>query len=155
MEMNHLYQQNNNGMYQFNNNFKDFDEEIYTIKDLNREKISDIMKDIQNKKDIEKPHLSQEKKDRNIKMSESMKRINELYYTIFDIKDLKKKYENQKERKYQDFKAFMKKKEKKENLQKIIDDSLYKNLKESEKVKSELNEKAKSKNVEIDNNINK
>ena len=156
MDINHLYHQNNNGMYQYNYNFKDFDEEIYTIKDLNQKKISDIIKEVQNKKDIEKPHLSQEKKDRNIKLSESMKRINELYYNIFDIKELKKRYENQKEKKYQDFQKFIRKKEKKEILQKIIDDSLIQNMKECEEDKNntEKNEIIINSNVDVGEKCN-
>ena len=141
MDINHLYHPNNNGIYQYNL-FKDFDDEIYTIKDLNQKKISDIIREIQNKKDIEKPHLSQDKKEHNQRLSESMKKINELYYTIFDIKDLKKRYENQKEKKYQEFKKFIDRKNKKDNLQKIIDDSLKENLKE-------LNEKNKEEKEKI------
>ena len=53
MEINHLYHQNNMNIYQ-NNIFKDFDNEIYTIKDLNLKKISDIIREVQNKRDIEK-----------------------------------------------------------------------------------------------------
>ena len=128
MEINHLYHQNNMSIYQ-NNIFKDFDNEIYTIKDLNLKKISDIIREVQNKRDIEKPHLSIDKKEHNQKLSESMKKINELYYNIFDIKDMKKKYENQKEKKYQQFKKFINTKHKRDVLQKIVDDSLFENLK--------------------------
>ena len=40
MDINHLYHPNNiNGLYQNNLLFKDFDDEIYTIKDLNQKKI--------------------------------------------------------------------------------------------------------------------
>ena len=140
MDINHLYHPNHNGIYQYNL-FKDFDDEIYTIKDLNQKKISDIIREIQNKKDIEKPHLSQDKKEHNQRLSESMKKINELYYTIFDIKDLKKRYENQKEKKYQEFKKFIDRKNKKDNLQKIIDDSLKENLKELKEKNKEEKEK--------------
>ena len=142
MDINHLYHPNanNNGIYQYNL-FKDFDDEIYTIKDLNQKKISDIIREIQNKKDIEKPHLSQDKKEHNQRLSESMKKINELYYTIFDIKDLKKRYENQKEKKYQEFKKFIDRKNKKDNLQKIFDDSLKENLKELKEKNKEEKEK--------------
>ena len=38
MDINHLYHPNNNGIYQYNL-FKDFDDEIYTIKDLNQKNI--------------------------------------------------------------------------------------------------------------------
>ena len=72
-----------------------------------------------------------------------MKKINELYYNLFDIKDLKKQYESQKEKKYQQFKKFISVKNKKDILQKIVDDSLFENLK-----------KLKEKNVNYKNNIN-
>ena len=80
MSLNHLYYQNNinnnmNSIYQ-NNIFKDFDNEIYTINDLNLKKISDIIREVQNKKDIEKPHLSIDKKEHSQKLSDSMKKIN-------------------------------------------------------------------------------
>ena len=151
---NHLYLQNNmnnmSGISQYNL-FKDLDNEIYTITSSNKKKISDIIREIQNKKDVDKPHLSQDKKDHNQKLSESMKKINELYYTIFDIKDLKKKYENQKEKKYQEFKNFIERKNKKDILQRIIDDSLKENLKDLKEKNKEIKEKMK-KNIEDSEN---
>ena len=146
MDINHLYHPNanNNGIYQYNL-FRDFDNEIYTIKDLNLKKISDIIRETQNKKDIEKPHLSIEKKEHNQKLSESMKKINELYYTIFDIKNLKQKYESQKEKKYQEFKKFIDKKNKKESLQRKIDNILKDNLKELKEKNKEQKDKDKDK----------
>ena len=151
---NHLYLQNNmnnmSGISQYNL-FKDLDNEIYTITSSNKKKISDIIREIQNKKDVDKPHLSQDKKDHNQKLSESMKKINELYYTIFDIKDLKKKYENQKEKKYQEFKNFIERKNKKDILQRIIDDSLKENLKNLKEKNKEIKEKMK-KNIEDSEN---
>ena len=150
MEMNHLYHQNNmNSIYQ-NNIFKDFDNEIYTIKDLNLKKISDIIREVQNKKEIEKPHLSIDKKEHNQKLSESMKKINELYYTIFDIKDMKKKYENQKEKKYNEFKRFINIRSKKDILQKVVDDSLFENLKKLKEINKEEKEKIEKKEETID-----
>ena len=146
MDINHLYHPNtnNNGIYQYNL-FRDFDNEIYTIKDLNQNKISEIIREIQNKKDMEKPHLSQDKKEHIQKMSESMKKINELYYTIFDIKNLKQKYESQKEKKYQEFKKFIDKKNKKESLQRKIDNILKDNLKELKEKNKEQKDKDKDK----------
>ena len=146
MDINHLYHPNtnNNGIYQYNL-FRDFDNEIYTIKDLNQNKISEIIREIQNKKDMEKPHLSQDKKEHIQKMSESMKKINELYYTIFDIKNLKQKYESQKEKKYQEFKKFIDKKNKKESLQRKIDNILKENLKELKEKNKEQKDKEKLK----------
>ena len=155
MDINHLYHTNNiNGTYQ-HNYFKDFDDEIYTIKDSNKNRISEIIREIQNKKDIEKPHLNQDKKEHGSKLSESMKKINELYYNIFDIKNLKKKYEEQKEKKYQEFKKFINKKNRKDNLQKIIDDSLRENLKELKEKNREEKEKIDKKKVEESNNDKK
>ena len=144
MDINHLYHpnNNNNGIYQYNL-FRDFDNEIYTIKDLNQNKISEIIREIQNKKDVEKPHLSQDKKEHIQKMSESMKKINELYYTIFDIKNLKQKYESQKEKKYQEFKKFIDRKNKKESLQRKIDNILKDNLKELKEKNKEQKDKEK------------
>ncbi len=147
MDKNHLYYNNMIGGYQ-HNLFKDFDEEIYTIKDLNQKKISDIIREIQNKKDIEKPHLSQDKKEHNQRLSDSMKKINELYYTIFNIKDLRKKYENQKEKKYQEFKKFINRKNKKDYLQREIDNSLKENLKGLKEKNKEEKEKIKKINEE-------
>ena len=149
MEINHLYHQNNMSIYQ-NNIFKDFDNEIYTIKDLNLKKISDIIREVQNKRDIEKPYLSIDKKEHNQKLSESMKKINELYYNIFDIKDMKKKYENQKEKKYQQFKKFINTKHKRDVLQKIVDDSLFENLKRLKEINKEEKEKIEKKEETID-----
>ena len=149
MEINHLYHQNNMNIYQ-NNIFKDFDNEIYTIKDLNLKKISDIIREVQNKRDIEKPYLSIDKKEHNQKLSESMKKINELYYNIFDIKDMKKKYENQKEKKYQQFKKFINTKHKRDVLQKIVDDSLFENLKRLKEINKEEKEKIEKKEETID-----
>ena len=149
MDINHLYHTNNiNGLYQTNLLFKDFDDEIYTIKDLNQKKISDIIREIQNKKDVEKPHLSQDKKEHIQKLSESMKKINELYYNIFDVKSLKQKYENQKEKKYQEFKKFINRKNKKDILQRKIDNLLKENLKEKKEKKKEHEEKIKKKKEE-------
>ena len=149
MEINHLYHQNNMSIYQ-NNIFKDFDNEIYTIKDLNLKKISDIIREVQNKRDIEKPHLSIDKKEHNQKLSESMKKINELYYTIFDIKEMKKKYENQKEKKYKEFKKFINIRNKKDILQKVVDDSLFENLKKLKEINKEEKEKIEKKEETID-----
>ena len=150
MEINHMYYPNNmNSIYQ-NNILKDFDNEIYTIKDLNLKKISDIIREVQNKRDIEKPHLSIDKKEHNQKLSESMKKINELYYNIFDIKDMKKKYENQKEKKYQQFKKFINTKHKRDVLQKIVDDSLFENLKRLKEINKEEKEKIEKKEETID-----
>ncbi len=149
MDKNHLYYNNMIGGYQ-HNLFKDFDEEIYTIKDLNQKKISDIIREIQNKKDIEKPHLSQDKKEHNQKLSDSMKKINELYYTIFNIKDLRKKYENQKEKKYKEFKKFINIRNKKDMLQKVVDDSLFENLKKLKEINKEEKEKIEKKEETID-----
>ncbi len=150
MDINHLYHTNNiNGLYQTNLLFKDFDDEIYTIKDLNQKKISDIIREIQNKKDVEKPHLSQDKKEHIQKLSESMKKINELYYNIFDVKSLKKKYENQKEKKYQEFKTFINRKNKKDILQRKIDNLLKENLKEIKEKNKEDEEKIKKKKEEV------
>ncbi len=68
MDINHLYHSNNiNGIYH-HNLLKDFDDEIYTIKDLNQKKISDIIREIQNKKDLEKPYLSQDKKEHGLSL---------------------------------------------------------------------------------------
>ena len=149
----HLYHNNISGGYQ-HNLFEDFDEEIYTIKDSNQKKIADIIREIQNKKDIEKPHLSQDKKEHNQKLSESMKKINELYYTIFNIKDLRKKYENQKEKKYQEFKKFINNKNKKDYLQREIDNSLKENLKTLIEKNKEEKEKIKKLNEDIKSNEN-
>ena len=149
MEINHKYYQNNMNIYQ-NNLFKDFDNEIYTIKDSNLKRISDIIREVQNKKDIEKPYLSIDKKEHGQKLSESMKKINELYSNIFDIKDLKKKYENQKEKKYQQFKRFINVKNKRDNLQKIMDDSLMENLKKLKEFNKEEKEKIEKKEETID-----
>ena len=148
--MNHFHYQNNmNSIYQ-NNLFKDFDNEIYTIKDSNFNKISDLIREVQNKKDTEKPHLSFEKKEHNQKLSESMKKINELYFTIFDIKDMKKKYEIQKEKKYQQFKKFNNVKSKRDILQKIVDDSLFEHLKKLKEINREEKEKIEKKEETID-----
>ena len=149
MEINHKYYQNNMNIYQ-NNLFKDFDNEIYTIKDSNLKRISDIIREVQNKKDIEKPYLSIDKKEHGQKISESMKKINELYFNIFDIKELKKKYENQKEKKYQQFKRFINVKNKRDNLQKIMDDSLLENLKKLKEFNKEEKEKIEKKEETID-----
>ena len=150
MEINHKYYPNNMSSIYQNNIFKDFDNEIYTIKDLNLKRISDIIREVQNKKDIEKPYLSMEKKEHGQKISESMKKINELYSNIFDIKDLKKKYENQKEKKYQQFKKFINVKHKREHLQKIMDDSLIENLKKLKEFNKEEKEKIEKKEETID-----
>ena len=154
MALNHLYYQNNinnniNSIYQ-NNIFKDFDNEIYTINDLNLKKISDIIREVQNKKDIEKPHLSIDIKEHNQKLSDSMKKINELYYNIFDIKDMKKRYENQKEKKYQQFKKFISIKNKRDKLQRIVDDSLFANLKKLKELNKKEKEKIEKKEETID-----
>jgi hypothetical protein len=130
MDINHLYHTNNiNGTYQ-HNYFKDFDDEIYTIKDSNKNRISEIIREIQNKKDIEKPHLNQDKKEHGSKLSESMKKINELYYNIFDIKNLKKKYEEQKEKKYQEMNT----------MQKELNYQISKRKKEANQIKQETKE---------------
>ena len=150
MEINHKYYPNNMSSIYQNNIFKDFDNEIYTIKDLNLKRISDIIREVQNKKDIEKPYLSMEKKEHGQKISESMKKINELYSNIFDIKDLKKKYENQKEKKYQQFKKFINVKNKRDHLQKIMDDSLIENLKKLKEFNKEEKEKIEKKEETID-----
>ena len=145
MDINHIYFQNNiNNLYQ-NSIFKDFDKEIYTIKDINQKKITDIIREVQNRKDIEKPHISLEKKEHNQKLFDSMKKINELYYNLFDIKDLKKQYEIQKEKKYQQFKKYIYSKSKKDSQQKIVDETLIENLKKL---------KEKNKNDKINNDKN-
>ena len=152
MDINHLYHPNNiNGLYQNNLLFKDFDDEIYTIKDLNQKKISDIIREIQNKKDVEKPHLSQDKKEHLQRLSESMKKINELYYNIFDMKNLKQKYESQKEKKYQEFKKFIERKNRKDILQRKIDNYLKENLKTIKEKNKEEEEKIKKKKEEEKN----
>ena len=154
MALNHLYYQNNinnniNSIYQ-NNIFKDFDNEIYTINDLNLKKILDIIRKVQNKKDIKKNNKSIKIKKHNQKLSDSMKKINELYYNIFDIKDMKKKYENQKEKKYQQFKKFISIKNKRDKLQRIVDDSLFANLKKLKELNKEEKEKIEKKEETID-----
>ena len=149
MDINHLYYQNNINGFNQNNLFRDFDNEIYTIKSFNQNKISDIIREIQNKKDVEKPHLSQDKKEHIQKLSESMKKINELYYTIFDVKNLKHKYESQKEKKYQEFKKFIERKNKKELLQRKIDNLLRENLKELKEKNREEEEKRKENIKEV------
>ena len=144
MDINHIYLNNINNLYQ-NSIFKDFDKEIYTIKDINQKKITDIIREVQNRKDIEKPHISLEKKEHNQKLFDSMKKINELYYNLFDIKDLKKQYEIQKEKKYQKFKKYIYSKSKKDSQQKIVDETLIENLKKL---------KEKNKNDKINNDKN-
>ena len=145
MDINHIYFQNNiNNLYQ-NSIFKDFDKEIYTIKDINQKKITDIIREVQNRKDIEKPHISLEKKEHNQKLFDSMKKINELYYNLFDIKDLKKQKKIKKKKKYQQFKKYIYSKSKKDSQQKIVDETLIENLKKL---------KEKNKNDKINNDKN-
>ena len=144
--MNHIYPHSNtniNDINNCNNLFRDFDDEIYTIKDSNQKKINDIIRDVQNRKYVDKIHLNKEKKEHLKKLIDSTKEATDLYYNIFDIKNIRQKYKDQKENKYQDFKKFLQKSLKKEFKQKIIDSALQKNLKLLKQENKELKEKAK------------
>ena len=151
MEMNHIYSYNNtniNDINNCNNLFRDFDDEIYTIKDSNQKKINDIIREIQNRKYVDRIHLNKDKKDHLKKIIDSTKDATDLYFNIFDIKDIRQKYKDQKENKYQDFKKFLQKSLKKEFKQKIIDSALQKNLKALKQENKELKEKVKTQNEE-------
>ena len=148
MDINQLYNQNQN-IYQ-SNSYIDYDNEIYTIKDSNLKKITNIIREVQNGIGIEKPLLNIDKKENNQKLYESTKKVNELYSLIFNIKELRKKYEKQKEIKYQQFKKFIKNKNEKDILQKIIDNSLIENLKKLKEENKEEKEKIDKKEETID-----
>ena len=63
---------------------------------------------------------------------------------------MKKKYENQKEKKYQQFKKFINTKHKRDVLQKIVDDYLFENLKRLKEINKEEKEKIEKKEETID-----
>ena len=63
---------------------------------------------------------------------------------------MKKKYENQKEKKYQQFKKFISIKNKRDKLQRIVDDSLFANLKKLKELNKEEKEKIEKKEETID-----
>ena len=113
--------------------------EIYMIKDNNKNKINEILKTIQSAKNIKKIGIDEDVKENNESIINSITTTRDLFRKYFNIKETKKKYDDKLEKKYQSFHKYLKKRNREDYLQKGINMSYRKQYKIAEKTEQNKN----------------
>ena len=113
--------------------------EIYMIKDNNKNKINEILKTIQSAKNIEKIGIDEDVEKNNESIINSIATTRDLIRKYFNIKETKKKYDDKLEKKYQSFHKYLKKRNREDYLQKGINMSYRKQYKIAEKTEQNKN----------------
>ena len=113
--------------------------EIYMIKDNNKNKINEILKTIHSAKNIEKIGIDEDVKKNNESIINSIATTRDLFRKYFNIKETKKKYDDKLEKKYQSFHKYLKKRNREDYLQKGINMSYRKQYKIAEKTEQNKN----------------
>ena len=113
--------------------------EIYMIKDNNKNKINEILKTIQSAKNIEKIGIDEDVEKNNESIINSITTTRDLFRKYFNIKETKKKYDDKLEKKYQSFHKYLKKRNREDYLQKGINMSYRKQYKIAEKTEQNKN----------------
>jgi hypothetical protein len=113
--------------------------EIYMIKDNNKNKINEILKTIHSAKNIEKIGIDEDVKKNNESLINSITTTRDLFRKYFNIKETKKKYDDKLEKKYQSFHKYLKKRNREDYLQKGINMSYRKQYKIAEKTEQNKN----------------
>ena len=113
--------------------------EIYMIKDNNKNKINEILKTIHSAKNIEKIGIDEDVKKNNESLINSITTTRDLFRKYFNIKETKKKYDDKLEQKYQSFHKYLKKRNREDYLQKGINMSYRKQYKIAEKTEQNKN----------------
>lgn len=113
--------------------------EIYMIKDNNKNKINEILKTIQSAKNIEKIGIDEDVEKNNESIINSIATTRDLFRKYFNIKETKKKYDDKLEKKYQSFHKYLKKRNREDYLQKGINMSYRKQYKIAEKTEQNKN----------------
>lgn len=113
--------------------------EIYMIKDNNKNKINEILKTIQSAKNIEKIGIDEDVEKNNESIINSIATTRDLFRKYFNIKETKKKYDDKLEQKYQSFHKYLKKRNREDYLQKGINMSYRKQYKIAEKTEQNKN----------------
>lgn len=110
------------------NIFRVSDNEIYMIKDSNLKKINDILKySSQTRPSTEGFSVDKDIERHNKNMVESMKTTSDLFREIFELQSLEDYFKSKIEIKYGNFKKHLKKVNRKERLQKVINSVLNEN----------------------------
>ena len=113
--------------------------EIYMIKDNNKNKINEILKTIQSAKNIEKIGIDEDVEKNNESIINSIATTRDLFRKYFNIKETKKKYDDKLEKKYQSFHKYLKKRNREDYLQRGINMSYRKQYKIAEKTEQNKN----------------
>ena len=113
--------------------------EIYMIKDNNKNKINEILKTIHSAKNIEKIGIDEDVEKNNESIINSIATTRDLFRKYFNIKETKKKYDDKLEKKYQSFHKYLKKRNREDYLQKGINMSYRKQYKIAEKTEQNKN----------------
>ena len=110
------------------NIFRVSDNEIYMIKDSNLKKINDILKySSQTKPTSEEFCVDKDIERHNRNMVESLKTTSDLFREIFELQSVEDYFKSKIEMKYGNFKKHLKKVNRKERLQKVINSVLNEN----------------------------
>ena len=107
--------------------------EIYMIKDSNKNKINDLFKNVQLTNSTEKIGLDEDIEKNNKSIISSIESTRDLFRKYFNIKETKKKYDDKLEQKYQSFHKYLKKRNREDYLQKGINMSYLRQYKNPEK----------------------
>lgn len=107
-------------------NVGEYESEIYTVKDANQKKLNDLFKHIKTRGDIPRITLKKEDKIQNQRLIESLKDAADLYFDVNDLVVLKNEMKSKMDKKYQSFKNYYRKTQRKERLQQIIDAASFK-----------------------------
>ncbi len=113
--------------------------EIYMIKDNNKNKINEILKTIHSAKNIKKIGIDEDVKENNESIINSITTTRDLFRKYFNIKETKKKYDDKLEKKYQSFHKYLKKRNREDYLQRGINMSYRKQYKIAEKTEQNKN----------------
>ena len=97
----------------------EYENEIYTIKDSNQKRLSDLMKVVRDRGETPKILLGNNTKEHNKKLVDSLRDVGDLFYKVMNLRKSKENYIKGLEDKYQEFKKYSKKMTRKENRQKI------------------------------------
>ena len=117
----------------YRQNMIKLENEIYMIKNSNRNKINEIIKNVQLSNNIEKIGIDEDTEKNNKSLISSIELTRDLFRKYFHIKDIKEKYDNKLEQKYQSFNQYLKKRNREDYLQKGINMSYLKQYKIPEK----------------------
>jgi hypothetical protein len=127
-----MYNRNDSNYYIPNKMMKS-ENEIYMIKDSNKNKINELFKKVQLTNSNEKIGLDEDIEKNNKSIISSIKSTRELFRNFFNINETKKKYDDKLEQKYQSFHKYLKKRNREDYLQKGINMSYLRQYKNPEK----------------------